>query len=89
MSRHLGGHTCARSDTTRRSGRSSEPGEAGTLPGPIHRMGRAVHCQAHPLTGKASTQGPRRNTEDDRNRSTFAHMFIPRPEQADEVHSAR
>ena len=33
-----------------------DPPSPAARPGPIHRMGRVVHCQAPPLTGKASTR---------------------------------
>jgi hypothetical protein len=61
------------------------PPSSAVRPGPIHGMGRAVRCRAHPFTGSASVA----LNDADGNRPTSARTFFSRPAQADKGHTAR
>ena len=76
------GHTCAR--TAVLAVQEGRPSPA-VRPRPIHGMGRAVRCRAHPLTGSASVA----HNDADGNRPTSARTFFSRPVHVNEANSAR
>ena len=82
MGMRVVGHTCAR--TVVLAVEEGPPSPA-ARPGPIHGMGRAKRCQAHPSRAQRSAT----HNAVDENRPASTRTFVGRPAQADEVESAR